>query len=272
MSRRVVTAIVLATVGLASIYNVYAFALIVIAVATGSLFELRFLTQKTGQARVLPPAFAATFAYLGLAMFGLLGRYEGVLLGVTVPVVLLWALSGDTRGYLARSGATLLAVCYVGKLLSYFLVIRSQALHGAALTVLVIVLIAFTDIFAMLVGKRFGHTPLAAISPAKTLEGSIGGLLAATIAGGLATLVWPSYHFTVAQGACVGCVTSIAAQLGDLVESALKRDAGMKDAGTALSGHGGVLDRFDSYLFGGAAFYAALIVLDRLPGNFTEYL
>ena len=71
-------------------------------------------------------------------------------------------------------------------------------------------------------------------------------------------------HLLWWQGALLGVATCIAAQAGDLVESALKRDAGVKDAGEMIVGHGGVLDRFDSYLFGGMAFFATLHLLGIL--------
>ncbi len=74
----------------------------------------------------------------------------------------------------------------------------------------------------------------------------------------------PQLHLQWWQGAALGLSTSVAAQGGDLVESAFKRDAGVKDAGAMIQGHGGVLDRFDSYLLGGVAFYATLHILGIL--------
>jgi phosphatidate cytidylyltransferase len=250
---------------LASVCDVRTFTLLVMAIAAGSLIELRTLTGRIGQPLIAPLAFAATFAYLICAMLGVLGRYESILLGVAIPVVLIWAMAGSVRGYLLRSAVTLLAVLYIGKLLSYFIMIRREPGIGAALTILVILLIACTDTFAMVIGKRFGRRRLTSISPAKTVEGALGGLLAAVLAGTTVAVLQPVYHLSPWKGACLGFLTSLAAQLGDLVESAIKRDARMKDAGTALHGHGGVLDRFDSYLFGGIASYTALHFMYRLP-------
>jgi len=267
--RRVVVGIVLAVIGLASVYDLRTFTLLVCAIACGSLLELQELTKKSGQPLIAPLAFAASIAYLVLAMCGLLARYEGVLLAITMLAVLAWSMWGERQGYLVRSAATLLAVLYVGKLLSYFIAIRREPGAGAILTVMVIFLVACTDIFAMLIGKRFGRTKLTSISPAKTIEGACGGMAASAIIGVLFAVLCPDTHLAVWQGAFVGIFTSVAAQIGDLVESALKRDALVKDTGTALMGHGGVLDRFDSYLFGGIAFYAALYLLARLP---SEYL
>jgi phosphatidate cytidylyltransferase len=135
---------------------------------------------------------------------------------------------------------------------------------GTAVTVYAIVMIAFTDIFAMVVGTTIGRTPLSPISPRKTVEGAIGGLLAAVIAG-IAGAYTPWLHLMWWQGAFIAIVVSVGAQAGDLVESAFKRDALVKDAGSLILGHGGVLDRFDSYIFGGIAMYFALWILGFVP-------
>jgi len=128
---------------------------------------------------------------------------------------------------------------------------------GLVYTLFVIVLIALTDIMAMVIGGLIGRTPLMAVSPHKTIEGAAGALVIVSAIGYLATFYAP-LHLLWWQGTLISALTCIAAQGGDLVESALKRDAGVKDTGTMIGGHGGVLDRFDSYLFGGMAFFGSL--------------
>ena len=165
---------------------------------------------------------------------------------------------------MARSGLTLLGVLYIGKLISYFIAIRALPTIGAAATMWAIVMIAFTDIFAMIVGTSVGRTPLTPISPKKTVEGAVGGLVFA-IAAGIGGALTPWLHLALWQGAVIGAIVSLGAQAGDLVESAFKRDALVKDAGSLILGHGGVLDRFDSYIFGGVAMYFALWLVNAIP-------
>ena len=121
--------------------------------------------------------------------------------------------------------------------------------YGINWIIWLLIIVVFTDVGAFLVGKSIGKTKFSPTSPNKTLEGVVGGVVLATIAGTI-------YGFYIENlddkfiifG--ISLITAIASIFGDLFESYLKREAGVKDSGTLLPGHGGVLDRVDGYLFG----------------------
>jgi phosphatidate cytidylyltransferase len=263
LSRRAVIGVLLAAVVLGSVSTLATFTVVVLAITLGSLWELAGLMARKGQTLVFPVAAVAVASYIVLAALGQQHHYEKLLLAGTLLASLAVSLFGSRQGYLARCAFTLFGVLYIGWLGSYFLALRNLPGVGAAYTIGAILLVALTDIFAMLVGVAIGRTPLSPISPRKTWEGALGGLAAACAAGASLALL-PQVAIPWWQGLFVGAVTSVAAQAGDLIESALKRDASVKDAGTLLGGHGGILDRFDSYILGGIAFYGAMFVTGHI--------
>jgi len=259
--RRVVVGLLVAIVGLALVYRVWSFDAFVLVLGILSLYELNALCEIKGQPLEYQVAMFGVVAYIVLAWFDLLHKWEGVLLaGITIASFSI-GMYGEQKGYFARTAYTVLAVLYIGKLMTYFIFLRGIPVLGIWWTYDVIVLIALTDIFGMVVGSLIGRHQLTKISPHKTVEGSVGALAIVTAVGAAGALWIPQLHLLWWQGLALGATTSIAAQAGDLAESALKRDAGVKDTGQIIQGHGGVLDRFDSYLFGGMAYFGMLHLL-----------
>jgi phosphatidate cytidylyltransferase len=262
---RVIVGLLVAGVGLATIAVPWLFYVLILMIGLAALYELNALCEIKGQPLEYPVAIVGVVGYIVLAVFDLLHKWEGVLLaGITIAGFSI-GMYGEEQGYFARTAYTLLAVLYIGKLLTYFIFIRQVPVTGMWWAYYVVVLIALTDIFAMLVGRMIGRHQLTRISPKKTVEGALGAAIVVTaVATGAAARV-PQLELLWWQGAIIGLFTCIAAQAGDLAESALKRDAGVKDAGNVIQGHGGVLDRFDSYLFGGMAFFGTIHLLGILP-------
>jgi phosphatidate cytidylyltransferase len=261
--RRVVVGVIVAAIGLGCVVIPWTFYLLILAIGLASIYELNALCEKKGQPLEYPVALLGVCGYVLMAAFGLLHKWEGVLLAAIVIAAFWIGMYGEQKGYFARTAYTLLAALYIGKLLTYIVFIRQIPGNGIWMTYYVIVIIALTDIFSMVVGTFVGRHQLTKVSPRKTVEGSLGSLAIVTLFAVAATSA-PQLHLLWWQGAVLGVLTNLAAQAGDLVESALKRDAGVKDAGDMIVGHGGVLDRFDSYLFGGVAFFASLHLLGVL--------
>lgn len=258
--RRVVAGLALAAVGLAAMIVPWTFNLLVLVIALFCLYELNRLCEVKGQPLEYPVAVLGVFAYALLASLHELHKWEGALVAAILIAATAIGMYGEESGYFTRTANTLLAVLYIGKLLTYFIFIRQIPGEGFAWTIYAVVIVALSDIFAMVVGTAIGRHSYTHISPKKTIEGSVGSFVIVTaIATACAAI--PQLHVQFWQGAAIGAVTNLAAQAGDLVESALKRDAGVKDTGWVVQGHGGMLDRFDSFLFGGAAFFAVLHVI-----------
>ncbi len=173
-----------------------------------------------------------------------------LVMALTVVTALVWYLMGVTGGApTLNAGVTVLGVGYVGVLGSFAaLILRFD--NGVGVLIGLILVVVANDVGALLVGKQFGTMPMAPnISPHKTREGLVGGALASVVVSVLALGLIGLHPWSVSSAILLGLVVSVLAPVGDLCESMIKRDIGVKDAGTLLPGHGGVLDRFDALLF-----------------------
>jgi phosphatidate cytidylyltransferase len=161
---------------------------------------------------------------------------------------------------------TLLGVFYVGWLLSYVLMLR-LLIDGLYYVFYVFTVVWLGDAAALVGGTLMGRHKLApSISPGKTIEGAVSGFLG-SLCGALLGGFWFLGHFTVLQCLTVGSMLAVLGQLGDLSESFLKRSSGIKDSGTLIPGHGGILDKIDGILFGAPAlyYYVIYVVGRELP-------
>ncbi|MGO8791064.1 MAG: phosphatidate cytidylyltransferase [Terriglobia bacterium] len=192
--------------------------------------------------------------------------------------------STDLKDYLAGTSATIFGILYIGLSLSYLVPIRysidafggawtagggvgqSLALGvGSRFLLLLFSVIWAGDICAYFVGRYLGRIPFfSRISPRKTWEGAVAGLAGSV----LAAWFFAHWLFTTAdlkKVILLAAWIAVAGQVGDLVESAIKRGANQKDSGTLLPGHGGFLDRIDSLIFGAPALWLAMLILGALP-------
>jgi len=243
-----------------------------IGLAAVILFKLGSLTALVLVLLIVTPAAAELFGVLRRAGYRpatlvglvatvgiLIGAYmKGesaipLVLGLVVVFTLLWYLVGVVRDRpTVNVAVTLLGFMWVGFLGSFAALLLDPRMfpnrHGVALLLGAAVATVGYDVGSFLVGARFGRHHLApAISPNKTWEGLIGGTVASVLVG--AVVVSQISPWTTSRGIALGLVVAVAAPLGDLCESLLKRDIGVKDMGWILPGHGGVLDRVDALLF-----------------------
>jgi phosphatidate cytidylyltransferase len=221
------------------------------------------------KARGAQPATALGLIAGAIIMAGAYNRGEAAaLFGAFLAMVLVlpWYMAAPTnvrRGTVTNVGATLLGVVYVPLLASFALIIlRMPGDDGRNLLLTVLGLTVLYDVCAYAIGSLWGNRPLApTISPKKSWEGAVGATFVLLL---VALAIVPSIEpFTAARAVGLALVIAVAAPLGDLVESALKRDLGLKDMGSLLPGHGGVLDRVDSILFAAPAawYFIRLVIL-----------
>ncbi len=209
------------------------------------LYELSLILAKLGK-RIPGPAalitgglLIPTAAYIG-----------GEALGFTAAVLVLAALTAlslrSGHQLVEQIGPLFFGWLYWAFLPSHLIMLRELD-RGLSWLLLVVSCTWATDIGAYLVGSLWGRTKLApAISPNKSVEGAVGGIAAAVVT---AVVLGGFVELPLAQVWWIGIVVAVVGQVGDLTESALKREAKVKDSGRLLPGHGGILDRFDSMVF-----------------------
>jgi phosphatidate cytidylyltransferase len=238
--------VVLGGLVLVTLFTVKATFLIYVgAVAAVALWELRQALAGRGISLPLIPIVAG-----GAAMFTLAYWYGAqpalAAVAITVLVLMAWRLPGGAHHYLRDLSASVFTVAYL-PLVGIFVALMLAAPDGARRALIFVALTVGSDIGGYFAGILLGRHPMApVISPHKTWEG-LAGSVVVCLAVGAIMLPW-LLHGHVWQGLILGAAAAAAAVLGDLVESMIKRDLEIKDMGTLLPGHGGVLDRIDSLI------------------------
>jgi len=229
--------------------------------AVGGLLALHelFTISRSLRPIVLGGYVGVLLTLLGAQLGGATWVLPGVL--ATVPAALLVFFVSSARQHaVAGFAVTVLGVAWVGGGLAQLLLVRDIADDGRLLIFTVLLTVFADDTAAFFVGRAIGRHRLApAISPGKSIEGFVAGTLV-----GVAVTFFALYEQDVVstgESLLLGLAIARAATLGDLFESAVKRDLGVKDSGSLLAGHGGVLDRVDSLLWAGPAAYFTLLAL-----------
>jgi phosphatidate cytidylyltransferase len=231
------------------------FAIIVaLAVAYGT-WELTQAFQHGGSRPSLAPIGVGGLAMLAAAWSrGANGLVVALL--ITVGAVLVWRIADGAEGFARDVGASVFIVLYLPALAG-FAVLSAHASDGAARILAFIATVVCSDTGGYATGVLFGRHPLAPIvSKAKTWEGFAGSVLFCSGSGVLFLTL--TFHQAWWKGLLFGLAIVVTATLGDLGESMLKRDLGVKDMGTLLPGHGGIMDRLDSLLPCAAVAYLLL--------------
>lgn len=263
--RKLIPSIIVGLGLLAAIFSSMAYVPVVFAILVGIavLIALRELTAAFAAREIatdyLPLAIGTTLILASAWIGGLPGLSVSVVLAL-IAILFLGLLKG-TDGFVKRATASAFALLYPGFFAGFiFLLARSG--DGFSYISTLVILVGCNDTFAYVSGVLFGKHPLAAkISPKKTWEGFIGGLIFTAAGSALA------FHYLLDQhsvlGALAGVAGVLAATVGDLVESAIKRDLSIKDMGTLLPGHGGMLDRIDSALITAPVLWCCIELLKR---------
>jgi len=252
---RVLSGVVLGVAAIALIWFLSPIALLLVAlmVAAIGFHEYERIVDAIGARVPYWTALIATLLACAMVPFQWVGIES--ILAASLLMIALNVLLSDRVGtpLLADTAAAVLAPVYIG--LPLGCLVGVHAIAGREAVLLLIATVAVSDTAQYYTGRTFGRTPLAPLrSPKKTREGAIGGFVVAPIFLAVAGWYWlPAFPWW--WHASVGLGIVVTGIIGDLFESMLKRAANMKDSGTLIPGHGGVLDRIDALLFAAPVFY-----------------
>lgn len=222
------------------------FVVVIAAAAAASVWELRgTLFAARGIVLSWIPIMVGGVATIALAWpWGSHAQVVGIAL--TVLACMVWRLPGGADGYLRDVSASAFVTLYVMFFASFATLLVAPD-NGAQRVLTFIIVVVCSDTGGYIAGVLFGRHPMAPrISPKKTWEGMAGSVVGAAAAGALTGVLMLDHAWW--RGALLGVVVCATATLGDLIESMIKRDIGVKDMGALLPGHGGVMDRMDSLL------------------------
>jgi phosphatidate cytidylyltransferase len=239
-----------------------AFLGVVVAAVSVGMWEMARAVRSAGARPPLAPLFAGGAVMVGLAWFG---GPEALSLGLllTVLATMVWRLADGAGGYQRDVTAATLIAMYV-PFLGGFAALLAVPDDGHLRIIVTLAAVVLSDTGGYAAGVFFGRHPMApAVSPKKSWEGFAGSLAAS--AGGGALLLYFLFDVVPWWGALYGLALATLAVLGDLTESMLKRDLGIKDMSQLLPGHGGLMDRLDSILFALPASYLLLSLLVTAP-------
>jgi phosphatidate cytidylyltransferase len=201
----------------------------------------------------------ALTALLGAKLGGLEWTVAGFLSTIVLAFLLHWIASTRQSATIAIA-STVLGAAWIGLGLSHVLLLRAIPVNGRLAIFTVLLAVFAGDIAAFFGGRLLGRHKLApVISPGKTWEGFVAGTAATVFVAFVA--LYKQHYISIADSLILGAVIAVAGPVGDLFESALKRDMQVKDSGRLLGGHGGVLDRLDAPLFAAVASYYVLRAL-----------